>query len=374
MSTNAKRATPASVVALVSLAIAVTLAVRVVADSDWDPTIFVGFGVDATPTTEYGEQRLGEVFLREQQGHDGKYFFVQANDPLLLDPVDNAEILDYPIYRSQRMFYPLLAGGLGFLTPELIVWNMVAVNVVAMAIGTLGTAKLARRLGGSAWWGMAFIGNVGLMFALANDGAGIVATALAVWGVLMLYEDRMATAAVLFAASALSREVMIVCAAGAAIWLFTKNRKRDAALVSGIPLLALGLWEGYLRVRLGPDDAGVDAIGGPFVGIIRAFPAWTEEPVVLAAGLGVLALMLVYVLRWLGTRTALGWSFIGFVPLSVILTEKVWRELFDFTRALAPLITAAILLVFVETSRLRGRNTSVRAPADSELHSPSEVN
>jgi hypothetical protein len=359
MSTGtAKTGAPAALVALVALVVTVILTVRVVSDLDWDPTVFVGFGVDATPTTEYGEERLGEVYLRDQQGHDGKYFFVQANDPWLHDPAANAEILDYPIYRSQRMFYPLLAGGLGLLSPEAIVWNMVLVNVIAMALGTWGTAKLALRLGGSAWWGLAFVGNVGLMFALANDGAGIVATAFAVWGVLMLYEDRMAPAAALLAASALTREVMIVCAAGAAIWLWTERRRRAAAIVGAVPVGILGLWEIYLRVRLGPDDAGVNAIGAPFVGIIEAFPTWTEETLVLVAGFGFLALLAIYVLRWFSTRTALGWSFVGFIPLSLILTEKVWRELFDFTRAIAPLITAAVLLIFVETSRTRPHGAS----------------
>ena len=49
------------------------------AASEWDPTVFVGFGEDATATTEYAEERLGEVILRESQGHDGKYFLFTAD-------------------------------------------------------------------------------------------------------------------------------------------------------------------------------------------------------------------------------------------------------------------------------------------------------
>ena len=97
---------------------------------------FIGFGKDAPATRDYAEQRLGEVVLRESQGHDGKFFFVQANDPLLLDPEENAAILDFPVHRSRRVMYPLVAGGLGLLGPQAIVWGLLLTNVVGMALGT----------------------------------------------------------------------------------------------------------------------------------------------------------------------------------------------------------------------------------------------
>jgi hypothetical protein len=41
-----------------------------------------------------------------------------------------------------------------------------------------------------------------------------------------------------------------------------------------------------------------------------------------------------------------GLAFVGFVPLALLLTEPVWRSYFDVTRAIAPVITAFILLAF----------------------------
>ncbi len=343
-------------VTLFALVLTVALVVRVLSAFDWDATVFVGFGAE-TPTREYAEERLGEVQLRGALGHDGKYFFVQANDPWLSDPENNAEILDFPVYRSQRMLYPLLAGGFGLFGPRTTVWGLLIVNVAAVAFGTLGAARLARTLGGSPWWGLAFPGNLGLIFGLTIDAADILAAAFAIWAIALLYEDRFAPAVGVLAAAALTREVMIVVAVGAAVWLWTAGRRRHALYAIGVPALALGIWDVYLRMRLGPDQPGVNAIGWPFVGLARAIPDWWGDPTVLAAGVSVIAFTLMYVFRWWKVRSLLGWAFLGFVPLAVTMTAKVWGPIFDFTRALAPLLTATILLVFVERqeSRLRGQ-------------------
>lgn len=324
----------------------------------WDPSVFVGFGQDATATTEYGEARLGDVQVRPFQGHDGKYFFVQANDPFLLDPRGNADILDLPLYRSQRMLYPLLAGGLGWFSPETIVWALLAVNLIAMAAGTLATAGLALRLGGSPWWGMSFAANIGLLYALTSDGSDVLAAALAMWFVVFIYRNQVVPATITIAAAALTREVMVICAVGAAAWLWFEGRRISAIAIAAIPTIALGGWTSYLLYRLGSDETSARAIGVPFVGLFEAIGTWLEEPMVLASGLCVIVLFVLYTVRWVSTRSALGWTFIGFVPLAAVLTDKVWREVFDFTRGVAPLLTAAVLLIFVETRRELDRSVS----------------
>jgi len=356
--TGASRRTRAGLVALVALVLTSALVVRALSAFDWDVTVFASFGAEG-PTRAYAEERLGEVVLRGDLGHDGKYFFVQANDPWLLEPGDNAEILDFPIYRSQRMFYPLLAGGFGLFGPETIVWGLLVVNVAAMALGTLGAARLARSLGGSSWWGLAFLGNLGLIFTLTIDSAGIVAAACAIWAVALVYEGRIAPAVGLLTAATLTREVMLLCGAGVAVWLWTEGRRRQALYAGGIPFLLLAVWEAYLRLRLDADEPGVGAIGPPLVGLVKAIPEWADDSVVLATGLLVIGLSILFVMRWWPSRTPLGWAFVGFVPLGLVLTDKVWIPYFDFTRALAPLFTAAILLVFVESRSGRRRQEFV---------------
>jgi hypothetical protein len=340
-------------VAGIALAGVLTVVVLGLAAAEWDPTVFVGFGEDATATTDYGEAILGQVDLRPSQGHDGKYFFVQANDPLLLDPVGNAEILDLPVYRSQRMLYPLLAGGFGLVPGPMVAWSLLAVNLVAVFVGSLATAELSTHLGGSHWWGLAFAANVGLLYAVTSDVSDVLAAALGMWAVLFVHRQRLLPAVVLFAAAGLTREVMLICAVGAALWLWFERRRTAAVAMAVIPTAALGAWTLYVAYRLGADQTSAGAIGLPFAGLVEAFGGWLDEPTVLAAGVCVIVLLLLFTIRWASTRTALGWTFAGFVPLAAVMSERVWREVFDFSRALAPVLTAAVLLIFVETRQVR---------------------
>lgn len=340
---------PAIVVGLTALAISALLAVRVLSSVDWDPTIFVAFGEDAGPTREYAEERLGEVFLRPAQGHDGKFFFVQANDPWVIDPETNAEVLDRPLYRSQRMLYPLLAGGAGFFTPEVIVWAMLAVNVLAMGVGTWATAEVAMEMRGSAWWGLAFALNLGFISEVNIGGAGVVAAVAAFGGVLMLMKNRVVWGIGLMAVAALAREAMLITAAGTALWLWMEHRRRTAVVTAMVPGLAVVAWAAYLRIRIGEGVvmSQVQEIGLPFVGFVDAFRSWLGDPINLAVGVVMMVLFLLFTRRVLLSRHIVGWAFLGFVLLGIVFTEQVWRSYFDITRAVAPIITSFVLLVFL---------------------------
>lgn len=337
---------------LVALTIASLWAAESLSEADWDPTLFAAFGEEATPTREYAEELLGPVILRPKQGHDGKFFFVQANDPLLLEPEANAQVLDLPLYRSQRMLYPLLAGGAGLFRPDGVVWGMLVVNLLAIGAGSAGLAEVARAMGGTCWWGLAFVLNLGFFSEIVIGGAGVVAAAAAFWALAFLYRDAVLPAAALFGLSALSREVMLIAPLGAAIWLWREKRRFHAAAVALVPLAAVATWAVYLRFRLGFDSglSEVQGIGLPFVGVVRAFDNWMTDFVDLAAGFVVLLLLALYTIRTFRSPSLLAFTFLGFVPLTILLNELVWNSYFDITRAVAPIITAFVLMMFLSES------------------------
>jgi hypothetical protein len=356
----------AVVIALVGFSLASGVALRLLSEADWDPTIFVAFGEDATATNEYAEQRLGEFWLRTIQGHDGKFFFVQANDPWILDPEENAAILDLPLYRSQRMLYPVLAGVGGILTAGGVVWGLLIVNLLAIGFGTGAVALLATEMGGSAWWGLSFVLNVGLISEMTIDGAGVVSSLLAFLAVLMVLRERMVPAYVCLSLAVLSREVMLVAAAGVAFWLWRNNRRREAAMAAALPASAAILWAVYLRLRI-DFETGVDqvqGIGFPFKGLVQAFEHWSNDPFDLAVGVTMVVLMVLYTRRTLVSAHLVGWAFLGFVPLGIVFTHQVWNTWFDISRAIAPVITAYVLLLHVSTRNpepgFLAKRTSVR--------------
>lgn len=339
------------IVGLTGLLLAAGLAVRVVATFDWDPTIFAAFGRDATVSTEYAEDQLSrEVQVRNDLGHDGKYFFILANDPWLTEPDEHAVVLDRPKYRAQRILYPMLASLGGLLSPSAVVWSLVITNVLFMGVGTWVVAHLSSDMGGSPWWGLAFGLNVGFISEQNIDGAGVLAAAAAFGAVLLVRRGMQWPAIALLAAAALAREAMLLVAAGVALWMWLHNRRADALRALIAPTALVGLWALFVRVRLGdlPAVAEVQEIGLPLVGLVSAWDDWARDPVDLAAGFAVVAILLLYLRRALAGRKAIvAWAFVGFVPLAFLFTEQVWLNYFDITRAIAPVITAFLLLAFV---------------------------
>lgn len=355
MSRRASAVSPArmAVVVVVGVLLPLGIAVRAIQEAGWDPTILVAFGVDASPTREYAEERLGDVYLRATQGHDGKFFFVQSNDPWVLDPAENAQVLDRPLYRSQRMLYPVFAGGLGFFGPEKIVWAMLAVNIVAMGVGTWFVARIATDMNGSPWWGLAFSLNLGFISEMNIGGAGVVAAAAAFGAVSMFMRERPLPGVVLLTMAVLAREAMLIAAAGIALWLWFARRRESALAAAVVPVLAVVGWAGYLRLRLGEGSvaAEVQEVGWPFVGFFQAFGHWLGEPLNLAVGVAMMLLFVMFTRRVFRSRSLVGWAFVGFVALGIVFTEQVWRSYFDITRAVAPIITSFVLLLVLESGQ-----------------------
>jgi hypothetical protein len=336
-------------VALVAVALASIYAVTELSSVDWDATHFVAFGEDAIEIREYAEARLGEVKLRGDLGHDGRFFFVQANDPWVLEPEANALVLDRPLYRTQRMFYPLVAGGFGILDPQGVVWGLLAVNLVAMGLGSWAVAVVASEMGVSPWWGLAFLLNIGLVSELNIDGAGIVAAAAGFGAVALFLKGRFWWGVGMLVVAALSREVMLVVAAGSAWWWWHhRGNRRRAVLSLMIPAAAVGVWATYLRMQIGWDGgvSEVEEIGLPFVGFLRALRNyWLDDPTDLIVGLAMLLILVLFAFRALTRRDLVSLAFVGFALVGILLTEQVWRSYFDITRGIAPVITVFVLMV-----------------------------
>lgn len=344
-------------VTVLALVIAVLAAVRLLAFFGWDPTVFTAFGEEAAVTTAYGEAKLGrEVLTRPHQGHDGKFFFVLANDPLLHDPEANAEVIDRPTYRSQRMLYPLIAGGFGLFPASVIVWALPVVNVLALGLGSWAVATIAMRHGAPAWVGLGFVLNIGLLSELFIDGAGILAFALACLGALALEDEQPVAAALAFTGAVLSREVMALFVGFIALFWLVRRRKIPWA-VTIPPALAVLAWAAYIRIRIDAEPTPgywreLDAI--PFSGVVDALVSGLGNLVdylVIGVFLGLIALV---PYRAWKSNVYLTWGAVGFAALSPFLSWYVWQKSFDISRALAPLATVFLLeLVLARQRRQR---------------------
>jgi hypothetical protein len=336
-------------VGLAGLGIGVVLALRVMIPNGMDPTVFVAFGDDAPMQTRYGRDLLGDVRVRRDLGHDGKFFFAQANDPWYLHPDRHAVVLDRPIYRAQRMLFPLIAGGLGAFPPGVVIWAMLVTNLLGLAVGAFLAARIAEDLGASPWLGLWVPLNPGLLFELDIGGAGIVAYACALGAVYALARDQVSVAALLFAAAALSRETMLAFAAGTFVLWWVERRRAPWSLVVA-PIAAMAAWNAYLWLRLDAiDGTGSGAInfGLPFVGLVEAFRSWVTEPFDLLLSAVLLAVVVAFVPVAVRSRLPIAWGALPFVALVIVLSVTVLREPFDFSRAVAPIFTAFPFVLLV---------------------------
>ncbi|MGQ0849710.1 MAG: hypothetical protein ACT4OP_11430 [Actinomycetota bacterium] len=340
-------------VGLVGLTFALATGLRLLIAHDSDPSALAAFGEDSARQNAYARELVGEVVTRPAQGHDGKFFFIQGNDPWLLHPNENASFLDRPVYRAQRMAYPLLASGFGLLSPWAVMWGLFVINVIASGIGTWATARLATGLGVTPWLGLAFTLNVGLIYEMVVDGAGIVALMFGVLAILALERQRSGWAGGFLAAAALSREVMLVFAVGIAAAFWIRHRRVIWSLLV-VPGLAFAVWSGYTRFRLGwmPDDGSSPVGAYPFRGLVQAASFWGGDFLDLVLILAFVAVTLAFTLRAVRSRQLLVWGALPFALLATMLTVYVWLEPYDIARAIAPIFTAYPFVLFVAEPKL----------------------
>jgi hypothetical protein len=341
--------------------LALAYVVWILAQNHFDPTALLAQGEEAPTQLAYAERMLGrQVVARPNLGHDGKFFFAQANDPWLTTPSVHAAVLDRPTYRSQRVMYPMLAGGFGMLPPAAVVWGLIVVNIGAVGIGSAATAGIARSIGAPSWVGLGFAFNPGVIGELDIDGGGVLALCLGLCGLLALARGSFNLVIAAFSGAVLARETMLLFAAGTVIGFWVAKRVFPwRALV--VPAAVAALWRAYATMRLGQLEAFADSTKGlgmgfsryPFEGIIRAWEFWSVEPSVVIWVSCLIVLMLLFARRALGSRNEVGWSALPFLVLGTMLSVYVWREPYDIARALAPVFTAYPLLLFSSAIRER---------------------
>ena len=356
-----KASTIAIFVALLGALVGVLIIVSMLSSIDWDASALLRVGEDNPEIVSYVEDRLDHVRPVAPLGHDGKYYFIHAHDPLLFEPDDHAALIDRPVYRTQRVLYPFLASAGGILSGWAVVWGLIVVNLLAIALGTWATARLAVAIGASPWLGLAFVLNPGVIFELIIDGAGALGWALAVLGVWLVVDGKYRGAVVALIGAVLAREAMILVALGLALHLWKRHSGRATALVFW-PSAGAALWAVWVRLQLGVPilTSESEEIGAPFVGLAGAVSRWFDEPGRnLVFGAVVIALLTVVAMQAIKRPSFVSLSSVGFVALAPLLTRQVWLNYFDITRAVAPVFTTFVLVIFATRS---GSDSEPAAP------------
>ena len=197
-------------------------------------------------------------------GYDGQFAYQIARDPL-----GASRFLDVPAYRYQRILYPLVARTLAAGQGALVPWALVAVNWLALMIGTRFTEDILTGRGASRWYALGYGLFGGLMMAMRLDLTEPLAYALAQAAVLRYECGRRRSAAGLLALAALAKETTLLVAAGFFLSFALSRRGRDLfewAVIIGAPFAT---WQIILRMRLGAWGIGS---GGALATLFEVIP------------------------------------------------------------------------------------------------------
>ena len=270
--------------------------------------------------------------------------------PLLLDPAENADLIDRPVYRTQRMLYPLLSSAGGLLSGWAVVWGLIVVNLFAIALGTSGDLPVGGLVGGKPVagtglrsqsrghfrvdhrWGRGAGLGAGRAGCLAHDRRQVLGRSVS---------DRRCGSSPRSHDPGYARHGDVVV---------------EEAIGAGRSGWSPGLLSGAVSGRCGfVIQLGVplltsesEEIGLPFVGLGGAISRWIEEPGrnLLFGGAVVILLLLVVVMQAVRRPSLVSFSILGFVLMAPLLTRQVWLNYFDITRAIAPVFTTFVLVLF----------------------------
>jgi hypothetical protein len=283
---------------------------------------------------------------------DGQAFAALAQDPTLARPgVFRSTVNDAPpgaeaAYRAQR---PLLgwlvwlaSAGQARLVPAAMLWATIA----SAALLALVAAELARRSGRRVDLAPLVLVAPGALVVLGWTGVELLATALALAGVLAWQDRRRGLAVALMAAAALGRETMLLVplALGACEWWAAGHHVRRAAVARvaplAVPAVAWGSWVWVVHARIGwwPGDAGAARLGLPLGGLAEAIGRWgLLELVVAVATWGLAAAACLRLGRpW-------GWIVVAHAAFASLLGSDVLRTWVGFSRVLLPVAVLGVV-------------------------------
>ncbi|UCC63229.1 MAG: hypothetical protein JSV36_21265 [Anaerolineae bacterium] len=204
--------------ALTATLAAAVYAIAILSLHRWDPMVFVLLGTRFTTGDPLGSE-----------GYDGQFVYQIA-----LRPTEAAEYLDTPAYRYQRILYPLLAHGLAAAQPALVPWALLLINLASAGVSARMAARLLERGQTSPWFALIIGLFAGQLLALRTDlpeplalgGMATMEHAQRISAMTSATEHNpsihwpgLAVSAILFASSALTKETMLLTAAGYGLYL-----------------------------------------------------------------------------------------------------------------------------------------------------------
>lgn len=248
---------------LAALAVYLAFLALILAPYGFNPSALIGLGT-ANPANRAAALPPG-LLVFQGDGYDGQHFYHIALGLV------RGERPAVPPVRVQRIGYPLAAALLSLGRERAIPYALVAINLLAVGMGTAVFIRLLRRYSLNPWWSLLFALNSGQILAVQMDLALPMVMAFTVGAYLCWERRRMGATAVALTAALFTRESAVLFLIPLVVAEALGRRWRDAAILC-LPVAAFLAWQGTLRAWLGAGGVGVSAgqIVAPGIGMAAA--------------------------------------------------------------------------------------------------------
>ena len=220
-------------------------------------------------------------FVNDASHYDGVYYYAMALDPFAKGQAHT--LIDLANYRYGHPMHGWLGLIVSLGQDKALPIAFVILTLIGAFLGTYMTAKIANYYGKSAWWGLFFIAQSGILYAAINSVTEVLMMALVMTVLYLSLKDKPNYILIGFVSFLLCfyKEPNVLILLAIIFWELLQARKQNiklkniykklVALSFGIPFLAL--WYLYTKSVFGsaPNTYGEGVFGLPFVGWVEAF-------------------------------------------------------------------------------------------------------
>jgi hypothetical protein len=320
------------------------------------------------PTFKQIRRILGpDAVVAGDFSHDGREFWVLAQDPLLLEPQRDIALLDRPVYRAARIAYPAAAAPWGLLGKKGLLVGLLITNLIVIAFGAYFSCLLALHVRAPPMASVFFVASPVVALAMLLDLSDAMSLAALVASVYLFIRGRIGWAAAAGVVAVLAKQPALLPMIALALSTPLVPRLRRFLYVA-IPTAALILWMVYAILRLGSSGSSVVEFTLPFFGYIHAVPGWLQHRLWsdAAVGLGLLPAAGVVIFRWWRKRTPVMIAALPFALIVPFLSYPVIFTAINSLRAFGPAIT----FFGIDWLEGRGRSLTSEEPPEQPVAVP----
>jgi len=239
-----------------------------------NPSYFIVAGSDFVDSAKITHP----IKINEGQGYDGQFFYQYSLNPIQFKKEANGITVDLPVYRIQRIGYPVIVwilslGG----KPFLVNWMMIIVNIFAFIGILFYTNKLINHFNSKPQNLILPLFLCGIFMSLSRNLAEVLELFFFISMVYYLFKEKYWIVISLATLAVFTRETSIIAIAPIlflkSIELYKKEKTIKLFALSIIPFVLFALWKYAIQINMTENEMGTgySKIGLPFMGIWDGF-------------------------------------------------------------------------------------------------------